>query len=38
MFAGYKAKGIKESPDAAWYLQLLMTDPAFEGQGSFRKA
>lgn len=30
---GYKAKGVAESPDASWYLQLVLTDPAFEGQG-----
>lgn len=33
MAAGYKANAVKESPNASWYLQLLMTDPAFEGQG-----
>lgn len=30
---GYKGKGSKESPDASWYLQLIMTDPEYQGQG-----
>ncbi|KIK09690.1 hypothetical protein K443DRAFT_636141 [Laccaria amethystina LaAM-08-1] len=29
---GYKGKGSKESPDASWYLQLIMTDPEYQGQ------
>ncbi|KAF8890738.1 hypothetical protein BD779DRAFT_1799447 [Infundibulicybe gibba] len=30
--AGYKAKGVK-TPDASWCLQMVMTDPSYEGQG-----
>ncbi|KAF9455963.1 hypothetical protein BDZ94DRAFT_1353722 [Collybia nuda] len=33
MSAGYKAKGVKQSPDASWYLQLVWTEPAHQGQG-----
>lgn len=33
MEKGYKDKGIKESSDASWYLQLVMTDPDYAGQG-----
>lgn len=36
MLAGYKAKGVKESPDASWYLQLVWTDPTYQGQGSYQ--
>lgn len=36
MVAGYKAKGVKGSPDASWYLQLVWTDPAYQGQGSYQ--
>jgi hypothetical protein len=33
MLASYKERGVKESPSAAWFLELMMTDPVYEGQG-----
>lgn len=33
----YKINGIDKSPDASWYLQLVMTDPDFENKGEHSK-
>ncbi|KAF8154291.1 hypothetical protein B0H34DRAFT_800151 [Crassisporium funariophilum] len=30
----FKTKGVKQSPDAAWYLLFTMTDPDYQGKGS----
>ena len=30
----FKEKGIKMSPDDAWYLQLIFTDPEYQGKGN----
>ncbi|TFK69133.1 hypothetical protein BDN72DRAFT_857900 [Pluteus cervinus] len=29
----YKSRGIKESPEKSWYLQLIWVNPDFQGQG-----
>ncbi|KAF8890737.1 hypothetical protein BD779DRAFT_1516787 [Infundibulicybe gibba] len=34
MVVGYKTKGAKTTPDASWHLQMVMTDPNYEGQGT----
>jgi len=31
----FKRKGIKRSPDGAWYLQMIFTDPEYQGNGNY---
>jgi hypothetical protein len=34
MLASYKERGLEESLGDSWFLELMMTDPMYEGQGS----
>jgi len=31
----FEQKGIKRSPDDAWYLQMIFTDPEYQGKGNY---
>ncbi|KIM42276.1 hypothetical protein M413DRAFT_444707 [Hebeloma cylindrosporum] len=33
----FKNKGIKKSPDDSWYLQMIFTDPGYQGKGLMSK-